>query len=150
VASSDGGDAGAVSEQRLGGWRGGVEDGVDDDVLEEADLDAEQDDLAEVRGDGKVFAAGAEVGEGEVAGASELNAEGEHGGVEIEDGTELNLDVELEGSGREGSAVENPASAVREGVGEERQDRGALVVAETLDGEWLHGDWGRRGSYFPS
>ena len=52
-----------------------------------------------------MFAAGAEVGEGEVGWAGELDAGGEDGGVEVEDGAELDLDSELDGGGGEGFAV---------------------------------------------
>ena len=102
-------------------------------VFEEADFQAEGDYLAEVGGAAEVFAAGAEVGEGEVGGAGEFDAGGEDGYVEVEDGAELDLEAELDGGGREGFAVEDPAAAVGEGVGEERQDGGALFVAEALD-----------------
>ncbi len=71
-------------------------------------------------------------------GAGEFDAGGEDGGVEVEDGAELDLDAELDGGGGEGLAVEDPASAVGEGVGEERQDGGALFVAEGLEVDGLH------------
>ena len=79
---------------QAGGSAGG-EDGLEGGVFEEADLDADGDDLAEVGGGGEVFAAGAEMGEAEVAGAGEFEAGGEDGGVEIDDGAELDLDAEL-------------------------------------------------------
>jgi hypothetical protein len=124
----------------LGGWGEGGEKGVEGYVFEEADFNAEGDDLAEVGGGVDVFAAVAEVGEREVGGAGEFDAGGEDGGVEIEDGAELDLDAELDGGGGEGFAVEDPAAAVGEGVGEEREDGGALFVAETLDVYGLHVD----------
>ena len=89
-----------------------------------------------------MLAAGAEVLEGEVRGAGELDADGEDGGVEIEDGAELDLYAELDGGGGEGLAVEDPAAAVGEGEGELGQDGGALFVAEALDVDGLQ--WGRR------
>ena len=100
---------------RLGRWGQAGEEGVEGDVFEEADFDADGYDLAEVGGGGRLFAAGAEVGEGEVAGAGEFEAGGEDGGVEVEDGAELDLDAELHGGGGEGLAVEDPAAAIGEG-----------------------------------
>jgi len=68
-----------------------------------------------------------------VGAAGEFNAGGEDGDVEVKDGAELDFEAELDGGGGEGFAVEDPASAVGEGVGEEREDGGALFVAEALD-----------------
>ena len=48
-------------------------------VVEERDFQTESDDL--VGGEAEVFAAGAECGEGLVAGASEFNPGGEDSGV---------------------------------------------------------------------
>jgi hypothetical protein len=45
------------------------EDGREDCVFEEADHDANGDELAKAGGGGEVFAAGAEIGEAEVSGA---------------------------------------------------------------------------------
>ena len=44
-----------------------------------------------------MVAAGAEVGEGEMSGAGEFDSGGDDGGVEVEDGAELNLKTEVEG-----------------------------------------------------
>ena len=108
-------------------------------VFEEADLDTDGDDLAEVGGGGEVFAAGAEVGEAKMAGAGEFEAGGEDGGVEIDDRAELDLEAELHGGGGEGLAVEDPAATVGEGGGEGGEKAVALFVAEALDVERLHG-----------
>lgn len=53
---------------------GAGEDGVEGSVFEEADLEANGDDLAEVGGGGQVFAAGAEMREAEVTGTGEFQA----------------------------------------------------------------------------
>jgi hypothetical protein len=107
-------------------------------VFEEADLEANGDDLPEFCGGGKVFAAGAEVGEAEVAVASEFDAGGEDTGVEVDDGAELDFEAKLEGAGRERSTVEDPATAFGKGVGESREDSVSLFVAEALDVERMH------------
>lgn len=109
------------------------EDGLEGCVFEEADFDADGDDLAEVGGSGEVFAAGAEMGEAEVSGAGEFEAGGDDGGVEFDDGAELDLDAELHRGGGEGLAVEDPAAAVGEGGGEGGKEAVALFVAEALD-----------------
>ena len=119
--------------------RGFGEDGLKGGVFNEADLDADGDDLAEVCGGGEVFAAGAEVGEAEMAGAREFEAGGDDGGVEIDGGTELDLEAELDGGGGEGPAVEDPAAAVCEGGGKGGEEAVPLLVAEALDVERLHG-----------
>jgi hypothetical protein len=111
---------------------------VEGGVFEEADLEADGDNLAEVGGGGQVFATGAEMGETEVAGAGELETSCEDGGVEIDDGAELDLEAELQGGGREGFAVENPAAAVSEGGGEGGKEAVPFFVAEALDVERLH------------
>jgi hypothetical protein len=121
----------------LGGRFG--EDGLEGGVFEEAYLKADADDLAKVSRGGEVFAAGAEMGEAEMAGAGEFEAGGEDGGVKIDDGAELDLEAELHCGGREGLAVEYPAAAVGEGGGESGQEAVALFVAEALDVERLHG-----------
>jgi hypothetical protein len=116
------------------------EDGLEGGVFEEADLEADGDDLAEVGWCGEVFAAGTEMGEAEMASAGEFETGGEDGGVKIDDGAELNLEVELHCGGREGLAVEDPAAAVGEGGGEGGQEAVALFVAEALNVERLHSD----------
>ena len=104
-------------------------------IFEEADLNAYGDDLAEIGGGGEVLATGGEMGEAEVAGASELKARREDGGVEIDDGTELDLNTKLHGGGGEGFAVEDPATAVGEGGREGGEETVAFFVAETQDVE---------------
>jgi hypothetical protein len=47
---------------------------VESGFLDEADLEANADDLAKVGGGGEVFTAGTEVGEAEVAPTGELKA----------------------------------------------------------------------------
>lgn len=84
-------------------------------VFEEADLETYSHDLAKVSWGGEVFSTGAEVGEAEVPGAGELEARGDDGCVEVDNGAELNLDAELHGGGREGFAIEYPTSAVCKG-----------------------------------
>lgn len=111
---------------------------MEGEVFEEADLEADGDDLAEVGGGGTVLAAGAEVGEAEVTGAGEFEARGDDGGVEVEDGAELDLKAELHGAGREGLAVEHPSSTVGETRGEGGEETVPLFVAEALDIERLH------------
>jgi hypothetical protein len=108
-------------------------------VFEEADLETDGDDLAEVGWGGEVFAAGAEVSEAEMAGAGEFKAGGENGGIEIDDRAEVDLDAELHHSRGESFAVEDPAAAVCEGGGEGREEAVALFVTEALDVEQLHG-----------
>jgi len=115
------------------------EDGLEGCVFEKADFDADGNDLAEVRGGGEVFAAGAEMGEAEVSGAGELEAGGDDGGVEVDDGAELDLDSELYGGGGECLAVEDPAAAVGERGGEGGKEAVALFITEALDVERLHG-----------
>ena len=93
------------------------EDGLEGCVFEEADFDADGDDLAEVGGGAEVFAAGTEMGETEVSGAGEFEAGGDDGRVEFDDRAELDLEAELHGGGGEGLAVEDPAAAFGEGGG---------------------------------
>jgi len=91
---------------------------VQGEIFEEADLQADGDDLAQVGGGGAVLPAGAEVGEAEVTGAGELEAGGDDGGVEVEDGAELDFKAELHGAGRKGFAVKHPSSTVGKARGE--------------------------------
>lgn len=129
------------AERGSGGGGGGEEEGVEGDVVEEADLDADGDDLAEVCGTVEVFAAGTHLGEGEVAGAGEFEAGGDDGGVEIDGGAELDFDAELHGGGREGAAVEDPATTVCKGSGKRGENACALFVTEALDVKRLHVEW---------
>jgi hypothetical protein len=69
---------------------------VQGDVFEEADLQAKDDDLTQLRGDAHVFAQCAELGEDFVPGAREFEAGRKQGGVEVENGTQLNLDAKLQ------------------------------------------------------
>ncbi len=109
-------------------------------LLEEGDLDADGDDLAGVGGAEEVLAAGAEVGECKVVRAGELEAGGDEAGIEVEDKTELDLEVDLEAGGRDTMAVVNPATAIDEDAGEQRKEGVALLVAVALDVESLHGE----------
>jgi hypothetical protein len=118
---------------------GNGEDRREDCVFEEADLDANRDELAKAGGGGEVFAAGAQMGEAEVSGAGEFEAGGDYRGVKIDDGAELDFYAELHGGGREGLAVEDPAATIGEGRGEDGKEAVALFVAEALDIERLHG-----------
>jgi len=121
-------------------WSGGGfgEDGLEGCVFEEADLDADGDELAEVGSGGEVFAACAQVREAEVSGAGEFEARADDGGVEIDDRTELDLDTKLHAGGGEGLAIEDPAAAVGKGGGEGGKEAVTLFVAEALDVERLH------------
>lgn len=111
---------------------------MEGEVFEEADFEADGNDLAEVGGSGTVLTAGAEVGEAEVAGTGEFEARGDDGGVEVEGGAELDLEAELHGAGREGFAVEHPAATVGEPRGEGGEETVSLFVAEALNIERLH------------
>lgn len=111
---------------------------MEGEVFEEADFEADGNDLAEVGGSGTVLAAGAEVGEAEVAGAGELETGGDDGGVEVEGGAELDLEAELHGAGREGFAVEHPSATVGKSRGEGGEETVSLFVAEALNIERLH------------
>jgi hypothetical protein len=124
--------------RRLGCGGGGEEQGVEGEVFEEADLEADGDDLAEVSGGGAILARGAEVGEAEVAGAGEFEARGDYGGVEIEGGAELDLEAELHGAGGECFAVEHPATTVGKPRGEDGEETVSFFVAEALNIERLH------------
>ena len=72
---------------------------MEGEVVEEGKFEADGDDLAEVGGEGQVLAAGAEFGEGVVAGAVEFDAGADDGRVEVEDGADLDLDPELDVGG---------------------------------------------------
>ena len=107
-------------------------------VFEEGDLDAEGDDLGEIGGAGEVLAAGAEVGESQVAGAGEFKAGGEDRGIEVNDAAELDLEEELHGVWRDGLAVQDPSAALGKGRPERWEKALTLLVAEALDIERLH------------
>jgi len=111
---------------------------VKGEVFEEADLEPDGDDLAEVGGGGAILAAGAEVGEAEVAGARELETGGDDRGIKVEGGAELDLEAELHGVGREGFAVEHPSATVGKSRGEGGEETVSLFVAEALNIERLH------------
>jgi hypothetical protein len=111
---------------------------VEGEVFEEANLEADGDDLAEAGVGGAVLAAGAEVGEAEVTGTGEFETRGDDGGVEVEDGAELDLEAELHGAGREGFAVEHPAATVGKPRGERGEETVSIFVAEALNIEKLH------------
>ena len=115
-----------------------AEDGVEGRVFEEADFETNGDDLTEVAEGGEVLAAGTEVRESEMADAGELESGGEDGGVEIDDGAELDLDAKLHGGGGESFAVEYPAATVGEGRSKGGKKTVTLFVAKTLDVERLH------------
>ena len=85
-----------------------------------------------------VSAAGAEIGERQMSGAGELNAGGDEGGIEIEDGTQLDLNTELHRGGRERLAVQDPSAALRKGGGKGRQQIVPFIVTEALDINGLH------------
>jgi hypothetical protein len=108
-------------------------------VFEEADFEPHGDDLTQVGRGREVLATGAEIGEAEMTGTGEFEAGRYDRGVEIEDGTKLNLNAELHGVGRECLATDDPAPAVCEGRGESGKHALALFIAETLDVERLHG-----------
>jgi hypothetical protein len=120
-----------------GGCVSGLKQRMQGDVFEEVDLDTNGDDLAEFGG-GEVFAAGAEVGEAQVAGTGEFETAGDERGVEVEGGAELDFDAELHGAGRKGLAAQDPAAAVGKGRGEGGEEIAALFVAEALNIERMH------------
>jgi len=115
----------------------GHQDGVQGDVGEEADVEAEGEGLDLVSGKTDVFAAGAEVSEGGVAGTGELDAEGDEGSVELEDGDELKLEAEGHGGGGGGLTLEDPAAALEEAGGELGQEGEAVAVEVTEEIEDL-------------
>jgi hypothetical protein len=117
---------------------------VESRVFEEGDLDAEGNDLPEIGGGGDVLAAGAEVGEPQVAGAGKFKTRGKNRGVEVNDGAELDLESELHGVGGDGLAVQDPSATVGKGRGESWEQPLTLLVAEALDIERLHGLVGLR------
>lgn len=119
------------------GWGFG-QDRLEGGVFEKADFDADGDNLGKVGGGGEVFAPGAEVSEAKMAGAGEFQAGGDDGGIEIDDGAELDFDAELHAGGGEGFAVEDPAATVGEGGGEGGKKAVAFFVTEALDVERLH------------
>lgn len=112
---------------------------MDGDVVEEADLQADGDDLAEFGRQAQMLTAGAELGEGHVAGACEFDSGGDDGGVEVEDREQLDLDAELHVGGGEGLALEHPAAAIAEGRRQVGKQAVALFVGEALDVERMHG-----------
>lgn len=96
-----------------------------------------------------MFAEHAEAGEVEVAGAGEFEAGGDEGGVQLDDGGELQFEAELKLGEREGAAVEEPAAAERHGFRDGGEQGAALVVAEGDEVEvhrrgWRLGDVERR------
>ena len=78
------------------------------------------------------------LGESVVAGAGKFDAGGDDGGVEVEDGAQLDLDAELDVGGRQGLALDDPAAATAEGGGEVYKQAVALFVGEGLDVERFH------------
>lgn len=88
---------------------------MEGDVFEEADFEADRDDLPQIGDAGEVLAAGAEVGKGKMAGPGELQPAGDERGIEVESSPKLNFKTELQGGGGESLAVEDPASTVGEG-----------------------------------
>lgn len=107
-------------------------------IFEEADLKANRDHLSQVGGGGEVFAAGAQVGEREVAGPRQFEAGGYDGGVQIDDGAKLDLQPNLHHAGRKGLAAEQPTSTISQRRGEGGQQTLPLFVAEALDIKELH------------
>jgi len=73
-----------------------------------------------------------------VSGTREFKAGGDDGGVEINDGAELNLQPELHHAGRKRPAVKDPAAAVGKGRSQHGEQAVAFFVAEALDVEGLH------------
>jgi hypothetical protein len=108
-------------------------------LFEEVDFETNGDDLAEIGGVGEVFAAGTEMGEGEMAGAGEFEARGEDGAVEVDNGTDLDLDAKLHGGGREGLSVNDPSTTFGEGGGQGGKEAVTFFIAKALDFERLHG-----------
>ena len=117
----------------------GHQQGVQGYVFEEADFQADGYDLAEVCRDPGIFPAGAEIGQGEVAGTGQFETRGDDGGIKIKDGAELDLNAEFYGAGRERLSVDHPASAVGKRSGEMGKNALTFFVAEALDVQGLHG-----------
>ncbi len=138
-APAPGGDSGEAG--------GGGHEGVQGEVVEEVDFEADGDDLAKLAGDTEMFAAVAEFGKRFVRGSGEFDAGGEDGGIEVDDGAQLDLDAELGVAGRQRIAFEDPAAAVAEGAGEAGKDAVAVFVGKCLDCEGLgHRRFGVNGA----
>jgi len=108
-------------------------------VFEEADLQPDGDDLAEVCRDPGIFSARAQIGQGEVAGTGQFQTRRHNGGIKIKDGAKLDLNPEFYGAGRERLSVDNPASAVGKRSCEMGKNALTFFVAEALDVQGLHG-----------
>ena len=116
---------------------------MEGDVFEKGEFEPEGEDLAgqvASRGCGAVIAreivaAGAEVGEQRVGVARELDAGGDQRAVELDDGTKLDFDAELDDGGGGGLAFEDPGAAMGEGRGEIWKQALAVDVAIGLEVE---------------
>lgn len=106
--------------------------GVEGYVVQEAELKAEADDAVGLGGAHDVLAAGAEVGEGGVGGAGELDAGFDESGVKVCDAAKLDFEAELDGAGGGGGALKHPAAGVGEGLSEGRDEALAVFVAVSL------------------
>lgn len=110
---------------------------MEGEVFEEGEFDADAEDLGAVGGE--MLAAGAEVGELVVAVAGEFDAGGDQGGVKLQDEAELDFQADLERSGGERLAIEDPGAAERDGGGQRGKEAVALFVGESLEFNELHG-----------
>ena len=107
-------------------------------VIKEVDLQADDDDLSEIRGDAHVVAPGAELGQGFVSGASEFEAGRDDRCVEVENRAQLDFYADLHTCSGEGFALENPSAAVAEDRREVGEQVLPLFVGEALDVERFH------------
>lgn len=107
-------------------------------ILEKADFEANGHNLSQIGWGGEVFSAGAEIGEREMPGASQLKTRGYDRCIEVEDGAELNFESKLHRIGRERLATEDPASTIGQRRGKVRKKTIAFFIAEALDIKELH------------
>ena len=108
------------------------------DVLKEADLQTQQDNLPQIDRVCGVLPAGTEIGESNMRRASELKTRRDDGPVQLHNRTQLRFDAKLHHAGRQCSPIEDPPPAVGKRHEKSRQQAGAVVVTEALNIERLH------------
>lgn len=72
---------------------------METDLFKKADFEPNGDDLAKFGRRSKIFAAGTEIGEAEVAGASQFEARRNERGIQIHDGAKLDFEAQLDHAG---------------------------------------------------
>src|SRR5450755_3472282 len=97
-------------------------------VFEKAEFEADADYLHGVVRAADVVARSAEAGQRVVGTTGEFDAGLDEGGVELDDGLELNFEAELHTGRGRGLALEHPASALREGRGEGGQETLTVLI----------------------